>query len=427
MKDQRIRIWKGCEKSIAIAINTFSDSFDPYSIQSTKHSLFSLLDECVEPAWREFLQNQPTSMPIRIAIGLPPMSSIVRSEGGFRELETSFKRLIFWTKDTNLIATLESLGELALACRLKRPKKLTEERRTDRRPEEVCLWCGENTELFNSKQQIYKEGYHPDLDNVSLSAKFCFDHRPKYIGSKNINPRYLSALNNSKDFEKEFIRLELQCSSISEARAQSGDPDLDHFYLRIIAAKATFGDEESALKNEARKLIDKRIDDTKKRIIMLTAKGKTQDEISSLVGMNSRQAVSKALASVPSEYRFDRPKKSGQSFKTTANRLLIEQVTNGLGELVVSALSDPNTYEVYLNCDGNLWVEMAQNESHKIGTIPSEQADKLVRCMARSQNIELSEKNPIGSGDLPINDARFTVLISPVVENPSFCIRKRRS
>ncbi|WP_165967786.1 P-loop NTPase family protein [Sapientia aquatica] len=295
------------------------------------------------------------------------------------------------------------------------------------RYEITACWCGKNTELFDSKQQIYQEGYHPDSDPVSLSARYCSDHRPKYVGRKNINARYLSALNNNTDFEKELLRLELQCSSISEARAQSGDPDLDLFYLRIIAAKATFGDEESVLKNLARNLIDRRIDDTKKRIVMLSAKGKTQEEIASLVGMNSRQTVSKALASVPSEYRFDRPKKSDQTSKTTANQLSIEQVTNGLGELVVSALNDPNTYEVYLNCDGSLWVEMAKNESHKIGTIPSEQADKLVQCMARSQNIELSEKNPIVSGDLPINDARFTVMLPPVVKNPSFCIRKRRS
>ena len=63
-------------------------------------------------------------------------------------------------------------------------------------------------------------------------------------------------------------------------------------------------DLEGRLRAEARRLVDKGISDRKKEIIALIAAGMNQREVADQLGV-ARQAISKALKSMPARYRFD--------------------------------------------------------------------------------------------------------------------------
>jgi hypothetical protein len=385
------------------------------------------MDELIEPAWAKYIQTLPIRHPGRIAYIDISLSLIARTNG-FRELEDTIIRNFPSTTDPIFSATLDTMREFALSCRLKKPKKL-KSRRSDRKPEEFCYFCGENTELFASSQGENKPGYNPDESAARLSSKYCAGHRPKYLDQTR-NSIYLSANRNRVAFKTELSRLERQRSSSSKSRAQSGDPDVDMFYLRLIASKAAYLDEESVLRNEARRLVDKRIDDTKKRIVMLRVKGFSHNAIAKLIGMNSRQAVSKALTSVCHTYRFDlkfASKNPDQIFIPLLPPLtIIEKIKVELGETVIAALNDPDICEIDLNCDGRLWVDRISNEKLLIGNMPAEQAENLIRLIAKNLAIQLTQKNEVVVGDLPFSDAHFFGVLPPYFDNPVFVIRKRR-
>lgn len=364
MKIQEILIEKRCTPKISSAIAEFYDRWGAYSAQSPKRFIFRLLDICIQPKWEKYLRRLPVSHPVRIAFSEQKLSLIAR-QSGFGGLDEKIRLSINWNDHHVLKATLETLRHLAQACAYKKPKKLDEDLnsgRTDRNPNEFCRFCGNNTELFASikrkefeinklveptkyKETKYKEnepGYFPDHKRADgkwprLSAKYCWDHRQKFLeldkeGRPKRNPKYLAALRNIGAFDLELKRLQLQYRFCAEPYDQSAidlypeppkpDHDINEFYFRVIrpiAAHATYENEKSVLRNEARKLVDAGItlvdaagvaDDTKKRIIMMRARGLNLTEIANLIGMKSPQAVSQALkrVDIDSGYRFDKKK-----------------------------------------------------------------------------------------------------------------------
>lgn len=69
-------------------------------------------------------------------------------------------------------------------------------------------------------------------------------------------------------------------------------------------ATGTHTDLEMRLRGEARRLVDKRMTDRKKEMVALLSTGMSQLAAAKKLGL-SRQAVSKALQSIPADYRFD--------------------------------------------------------------------------------------------------------------------------
>ena len=362
MRIQEILVEKKCTPKISSAISEFYDRWKAYSAKSQKRNIFSLLDICIQPKWESYIRRLPLLHPVRIAFTDQKLSLIAR-QSGFNGLDEKIRRSIRWENHRVLNATLETLRHLAQACEFKKPRKLEDNLhsgRSDRNPTEYCRYCGNNTELFNSikrkefdkkyvlepskhKHTKYKEpklGYDPDqkrLDQKTprLSAKYCWDHRQKYLeldqkGRPKRNPDYLYALKNKERFELELKRLKRQYRWFHEPYDQSAidlypeppkpDRDINEFYFYVtkpIAAYATYENEESVLRNTARKLVDERVDDTKKRIIMMRARGLNLTEIANLIGMKSPQAVSQALKRVEldSGYRFDKIKTIENIFK----------------------------------------------------------------------------------------------------------------
>ncbi len=101
-----------------------------------------------------------------------------------------------------------------------------------------------------------------------------------------------------------------------------------------------------------------------------------------------------------------------------------------LGELVLSALSDDEIYEILLNPDGTLWVDGYQGK-REYGRMIASAAKNLINTVASVSDGIITNKNPSFSGELwvEIDEEfklfRFQALIPPVVTYPAFAIRKR--
>ncbi|MET3122296.1 hypothetical protein AAKU67_001890 [Oxalobacteraceae bacterium GrIS 2.11] len=425
---KRIIIWKGCDERIISAVEQFSDRFGPYSAKSRQHSLFSLFEELVQPAWTDYLEALPIGNPYREKFEGISLIMIARM-CGFRELEDFLVRNFPNNCDSTFAATLETMRELASECHRKRPRKL-ETGRKDRKHSIYCALCGAHTELYDIRQGQNQTTYDPEAGRARFSAKYCWNHRPKRL-DKTRNPTYQFANRSKATFDVEALRLMRQFSSFQELRSESGNADVDLFYLRLVRIYSTYTDVESTLRNEARLLTDLHIDDRIKRIIMLRAKGLTLDAIAIEVGMKSRQAVFKALSSVPIEYRFDLSKSpmnkadlpSAKSNSPGSVALL--KLQEEFGQEITAALNDPQIYTIYLNDDGKLFFMTAESEYTFSGIIQPNQANKLMKFIAKTLGTTPSNEDPFISGHLPFYRASFEGVLPPVAENPCFVIQKR--
>lgn len=97
-----------------------------------------------------------------------------------------------------------------------------------------------------------------------------------------------------------------------------------------------------------------------------------------------------------------------------------------LGPMVLDALDDPDVVEVMLNDDGKVWVEKLGEMSH-VGNISANDGIAILNQVSSSLNGEVSKKNPLVEGELPLNGERFEGVAPPVVERAVFAIRKKAS
>ena len=228
------------------------------------------------------------------------------------------------------------------------------------------------------------------------------------------------AVRSKAEFETEFKRLRLQSRSLSKPLAATGDLSLDLFYLNLLGPRATFPDEIAALRNEARQLVDLKVDDRKKRMVMMRASGFSLAAIANAIGVKSRQAVSKSLASIPSKYRFDLIADADAPDPDAAEYSL----SAALSEAVDSAMNDPDIVEIMLNPDGISWAETCTSSRKEIGSLSSIEAEKIIRFVANKCNFSLTDQAPIIEVDFSNPRARFTGILPPLADNPTFSITK---
>ncbi len=101
-----------------------------------------------------------------------------------------------------------------------------------------------------------------------------------------------------------------------------------------------------------------------------------------------------------------------------------ERFQSSFGPLIRNALIDDDITEIMLNPDGSLFAEFKGGGLVKLGTLPSGDAEAVVRTIASVANRELKSLSPIFSGEVPGNGARFEALLPPLVRAPIFSIRK---
>jgi P-type conjugative transfer ATPase TrbB len=110
--------------------------------------------------------------------------------------------------------------------------------------------------------------------------------------------------------------------------------------------------------------------------------------------------------------------------KAESKRRISEKLIYELGQ-VYELLRDPTVIEIMLNPDGELWVEHLGEPKKQFGYMSRSQAEGLMNTIASELDVEHTALNPILECELPLDGSRFAALLPPVVEGPSFAIRKR--
>jgi type IV secretion system protein VirB11 len=110
---------------------------------------------------------------------------------------------------------------------------------------------------------------------------------------------------------------------------------------------------------------------------------------------------------------------------TSVNARAIEKLRRDLGPVVMEALNDPTTVEVLLNADGGLWQERLGEKMCQIGTMTPQRAEAVVKTVAGYHGKTVTRLNPLVEGELPLDGSRFAGQLPPVVECPTFAIRKK--
>ncbi|EKQ3596341.1 TPA: P-type conjugative transfer ATPase TrbB [Vibrio parahaemolyticus] len=88
-------------------------------------------------------------------------------------------------------------------------------------------------------------------------------------------------------------------------------------------------------------------------------------------------------------------------------------------------LEDPDLTEIMLNPDGKLWIERQGEAMTHVGEVTSEDATRILNAVSDYHRQTVTATQPILECELPLDGSRFEGLIPPLVENPSFVIRKK--
>jgi len=111
--------------------------------------------------------------------------------------------------------------------------------------------------------------------------------------------------------------------------------------------------------------------------------------------------------------------------QSSINLRAIEKLSRDLGPTIVSALEDPKTIEVLLNADGGIWQEKLGEKIKCIGTMLPQRAAAVIQVVAGYHGKTVTRLTPLIEGELPLDGSRFAGQLPPVVQAPTFAIRKK--
>lgn len=115
------------------------------------------------------------------------------------------------------------------------------------------------------------------------------------------------------------------------------------------------------------------------------------------------------------------------SLAAEQDRRVRDKLRRELGSVVSEYLEDPDTVEIVLNPDGQLWVEQLGKPMIQAGVMAASQAEQILATIASIQKTEINRNRPIIECELPYDGSRFEGLLPPVVSAPTFAIRRRAS
>lgn len=362
-----IEIDDGCNRQIAEAIQAFEDEWKPYSLESKCYPLMGLIKRLLDPVIDDYVRSLPSNPPHNLCgIGIKHSFSGLLDQIGFettyrclRENIRRFEKSDYFSSEQGdeFIATASTLIFLADQLRAKRPVRILikDEQQNPRGVykrsvsnfwPEFCPLCGEISEyqafISNPNMSKGKE------DDLRLS-QYCSSHRPRNSDGT-WNPLYKQAIQSKEQFDIEFKRLLCQVSQPHKPNAMSGDELIDEYFFYYLQDKMPtpkqiddcwnsvqdiFAEQNrhdraaydlineriseiygtsnalerkdiSQLRHMARRMVDHRLTDRKKRILALNRKRLSKKQISeSLTKLDgykiSRQAVSKYINSVHNE------------------------------------------------------------------------------------------------------------------------------
>ncbi len=107
-----------------------------------------------------------------------------------------------------------------------------------------------------------------------------------------------------------------------------------------------------------------------------------------------------------------------------AQERLVSKLQEAFGKTLWATLADPEVTEVILNPDGQLFVERLGRGMERADGFDGRQAEVLIGVVAHALGQEVHARKPIVSGEMPLLGHRFEGLLPPVVQAPTFSIRR---
>lgn len=278
---------------------------------SKRYPITRLVEELIDPAVAAYAKEIPARYQRHIpGVGTDVAFSAIMKLVGFPamiRLQRQLLRAFVLThdqqskKDRCFIATLETVIELVMACKRKKPSSEDVGGLNNQRLKGFCRFCGTQAELASFATG---EGQRDPDEYLRLSNLYCTTHRPKtHDGSW--NPAYRQAKRAVAQFDLELARLSRQCAIRAEPKAKSGDELVDAYIFRYMLSQTLHLADEAELRNLARLMVDVNLTDRRKQILVLQKFGFNQSEIARRLEIE-RQAVSKALRSIPDCFRLSK-------------------------------------------------------------------------------------------------------------------------
>ena len=103
----------------------------------------------------------------------------------------------------------------------------------------------------------------------------------------------------------------------------------------------------------------------------------------------------------------------------------MESLRRTLGDDILGFLNDPAIIEIMLNQDGRIWVDVLGGDMEPRSAMDPVRAKMVIETVASMLDTSITRENPIISGELPLDGSRFEAQIPPIVEAPTFAIRKK--
>jgi DNA-binding CsgD family transcriptional regulator len=317
--DQTIVIWEDCDPTVLEAIKRFEDRWRPYSASSRRYPIVRLIQELIDPAVAAYTATLPqrylghipgagTGVSLSGIIRLVGLDAMVRMQ---RQLLRQFIKTEDrqTSRDQRFTATLETLIGLVWDCACKRPKTSASAKGVSlnaQRKHGFCDFCGNPTEfsafMANVAEQQVNDAELENRKKLELSHQYCKGHRPKLTNGE-WNPAYRQAKRSLAQFELELARLSQQCAKPATPQVKSGDQLVDGYFFHYVMRQTLQPADKAELRNQARLMVDSKLSDRKKQILILQWSGLNQSEIARRLGIE-RQAVSKALTSIPAMFQL---------------------------------------------------------------------------------------------------------------------------
>jgi type IV secretion system protein VirB11 len=105
---------------------------------------------------------------------------------------------------------------------------------------------------------------------------------------------------------------------------------------------------------------------------------------------------------------------------------LTTMLATALGDVAGGSLLDDSIIELMLNPDGKLWIDrLGQGRSFTGHIMTPADAERVIFIVASSVGLTCNKDSPILSAELPRSGSRFQGILPPIVQRPTFTIRKR--
>jgi type IV secretion system protein VirB11 len=96
-----------------------------------------------------------------------------------------------------------------------------------------------------------------------------------------------------------------------------------------------------------------------------------------------------------------------------------------LGSAIIGWLDDASVIEIMLNPDGHIWIDrLGEGLSDTGACLSAADGERIIRLVAHHVGAEVHDRAPRVSAELPDSGERFEGLLPPVVQSPTFAIRK---